>query len=477
MHPVLFQIGDFEVSSWSVCVIIGVLLLIIFYLRDIRRLGVSEAVIDRIIIVGAIAGIFVYIGCSLFDTLWHAIDIANETGKFSFFDEQGHLVGGVTFEGGIILGFLVWFLIFPLGIKKDKHHSLYYMDKLVAYIFLGHSIGRIGCFLAGCCYGKSTTSILGLMYPTDYGTMRVYPTQLIESGFLLIFFFIFRFLVKRNQTEKYLITYGLFRFFLEYLRGDNRGMVFGGIISPSQFMSLIFILGGILCIIFRRIVYHKEGNDFDKLKQQNPTLLTDPGFLQQIDQMTTKYIYDHKIKFQGFKERKSKEEIEKEYLQIDEVFNVDDLNITAPIIKYYLKIEKETKKDQFKNYFFIGEMITIILLILNTVYTTTEGISENKIIKESSTLVENYLKETLPDNIELSSYSFLYVKDSTVEERNNHLYYRYNIYDKDNSTSDTKYIELNYKTKEIINIDYDTYHDVYYTLSDKDSHILWRYVK
>ena len=101
-----------------------------------------------------------------------------------------------------------------------------------------HFFGRIGCFLGGCCYGKVTTFKLGVAFPDNvkenifhYGSKR-YPTQLFEAIILLIILVTILF-VKKNKFKLYLILYSIARFFLEFLRGDDRGSVLINI-SPAQ---------------------------------------------------------------------------------------------------------------------------------------------------------------------------------------------------------------------------------------------------
>ena len=467
MHPEVFSIGGFTLSSWSLCVIIGVAILIVFYLRDLRKLGVEEKTIDRIIIIGSIGGIFVYIGASFFDSLWHAIDIAYQTGHFSLLDSSGQLVGGVTFEGGIVLGFIVWFILFPLGMKKDKRHSIYYLDHLVPYIFIAHSIGRIGCFLAGCCYGKPTTSFLGMIYPTDlYGTIRVYPTQLFEALGLLVFFIIFKLFVKKNKTEKYLITYGIFRFFLEYLRGDSRGMVFGGVISPSQFMSIIFILGGIACIIVRHFIYHGKRTELTDLKEKHGDVIESEEFRKQIDDSILKPLHDKKADKEAKKLGLSPEEINERHLHIDEVVNLNDERITPMVIKYYLDEEKVSKKREVLRYFGLGEIIIIVILLITIIINTTEGKSDRKVSNEAINATEEYLKST--DELDLvNTCYYIYVKKTNEEDMVNKVYIslksgytrEYLLYD-----LDSKEVNISSET------DYNKAHD---KLSDSKSRVLY----
>ena len=171
---------------------------------------------------------------------------------------------------------------------------------VVAAICLGHAFGRIGCFCAGCCYGKVTESPIGVQFPgegykyygngkyTVYGspayvdlfdsyleeanyqeavnanhtetikymlndakeyasTTKVIPTQLIEASFLLLLFFILA-NIKNFQTFIYMIAYGSYRIFAETLRNDNRGAT-GLSLSPAQLLSVVMILIGIGLLI------------------------------------------------------------------------------------------------------------------------------------------------------------------------------------------------------------------------------------
>lgn len=268
-----FNFGLFTLPAWGCMVSIGVLLLALLYIQRLRKINVSEKTIDRIVIIGAIAGLFTYLGASAFDALWHCLEEAKETGTFHFDIKNG----GVTFEGGILSGMGAFFILFPIIMKEDKKYGLYYMDQLIPGILLAHAFGRIGCWCAGCCYGKEPTvewlKWLAVNYPTDFGTKLVYPTQLMESGFLFICFFLFAFLMKKNQTERYFITYGVFRFGLEFFRGDDRGASPFGPLSPSQFMSIIMVTCGIICFIIRRVQYKK---DLEKLQASEEVLEEPP---------------------------------------------------------------------------------------------------------------------------------------------------------------------------------------------------------
>lgn len=258
MFPSINILG-FELSTYSILIVIGVFGLAVSYIYFLRKVKLKENDIDKVFFLTIIAGIFTYLGASFFDTLWHCISLATIDGVF---DPSKFVldfnIGGITYEGGILTGFVAYLILRPIFLPKDRFHTLFYTDQIIPGLLFAHGLGRIGCYLAGCCYGKPTDSIFGVMYPTDDGMMKVFPTQLYEAFFLLICAVLFFFFIKKNRTEKYFLSYGIFRFFLEYLRGDNRGSfpLFG--LSPSQFMSIVMIIIGILCIVFREVIKQKE---------------------------------------------------------------------------------------------------------------------------------------------------------------------------------------------------------------------------
>ncbi len=135
-----------------------------------------------------------------------------------------------------------------------------FFDVGMASVALAQGFGRIGCFLAGCCYGAVSHGPLAVTFTdSDFAPNHVplVPTQLISSAldFLLCFFLIFydRKLKKREGevTAWYLILYSAGRFVLEFWRGDiNRGFV--GPLSTSQFMSIFTFLAGVILLVLRR---------------------------------------------------------------------------------------------------------------------------------------------------------------------------------------------------------------------------------
>ncbi len=159
---------------------------------------------------------------------------------------------GATFYGGLIGGAGAFLAIyFGVGhfIFKDKLHIQRIWkvtDIAAAAIVIAHSIGRIGCLMAGCCYGARTDSWCGIkMVGLGY---KVIPTQLFEALFLLALFILFTFRIFKKKSYNlpiYMAAYGVWRFFIEYLRDDYRGTTFVSVLTPSQLTAIIMIVAGI----------------------------------------------------------------------------------------------------------------------------------------------------------------------------------------------------------------------------------------
>lgn len=142
--------------------------------------------------------------------------------------------GGLVFYGGL-LGVLFGIHLYC---KKYRIDSLNVYNFIAPAIPLFHTFGRIGCFMSGCCYGlelKTPITFLGLIQ------FNRIPTQLIEAVFEMLLFIILiiwqRKGNKKDFLKIYMITYAIFRFFIEFFRGDDvRGFFFG--FSTSQIISL-----------------------------------------------------------------------------------------------------------------------------------------------------------------------------------------------------------------------------------------------
>ena len=265
MHDEINLFGLFKLPTFGCMIAIGVLFLLLIVFYYLRKYKVPETKIDTIFIIGAVSGMMFALGAYFFDALWHGIAIAREEGTPFQFD-----FGGITFSGGLFTGILCYFIIYIIVMKHERQNVFFYFDILAIGICIAHAFGRVGCFFGGCCYGKVVPSgtFLTMLYPTENGWLTVYPTQLYESAFLFLLFIILVFVAKKNRTAVYLIGYNVFRFFLEYLRGDDRGASPFGALSPSQFMSIIMLIWGLIALFFRKkiegylLTKNKPSNDY-----------------------------------------------------------------------------------------------------------------------------------------------------------------------------------------------------------------------
>ncbi len=155
---------------------------------------------------------------------------------------------GFVVYGGIIGGILGGFLY----CRYKKWNFLEHFDLVMPEIALAQGFGRIGCFLAGCCYGKETDSIFGIAFHDSAfapNNVKLIPTQLISSVLDFALFGILLFADKKKKAHGqvaalYLILYSIGRFGVEMLRGDaERGAV--GTISTSQFIAILILVVGI----------------------------------------------------------------------------------------------------------------------------------------------------------------------------------------------------------------------------------------
>lgn len=156
------------------------------------------------------------------------------------------LQGGFVYYGGLF-GVLISIIICTRR-NIDLRKRIFRM--IAPAIPLFHCFGRIGCFLAGCCYGielKVNISLFGFLL------LDKLPVQLIEASFEFIMFIVLLIIINKNNiingVTEYLIAYGIFRFMIEFFRGDNIRGIFCGL-STSQWISAIIIIE-IVCSILK----------------------------------------------------------------------------------------------------------------------------------------------------------------------------------------------------------------------------------
>lgn len=234
----LFTIGGITIHGYGLMIGIGIIAAYCLAEHRANKRGMDADMIVSIAICGAVCGI---LGAKLlyYVTVFDEI-IDNPKILLNFSD-------GFVVYGGIIGGVLGGYVL-----SRVKRISFFkYADLVMPSIALAQGFGRIGCFLAGCCYGMPTHSHFAIVFhDSDFAPNNIplIPTQLISSALdfmhCLLLLYAARKCKKQGQVlSLYLICYSVGRFVLEFFRGDlNRGAV--GLLSTSQFISLfIFVIG------------------------------------------------------------------------------------------------------------------------------------------------------------------------------------------------------------------------------------------
>ena len=248
MFPTLFHIGSFRAPTYGFLVALGVFVGLWISVKFSERQGINGDHAWNFGITTVLAGIIgskaLYI---LVDLHYYA---ANPREIFSWDTMQA---GGV-FSGGLLAAFVAaaWY------IRRYRLPALRMFDAFAPGLALGHAIGRVGCFAAGCCFGKPTSHFWGVTFTNPLANsisdtplgIPLQPTQLFESAVELANFFILAWMLKRKKFDgqvfaAYLILYGIARFFLEFIRNDpGRGEFLGNIMSGTQFIALCLVLAG-----------------------------------------------------------------------------------------------------------------------------------------------------------------------------------------------------------------------------------------
>lgn len=221
MHRILFHIGPWPVYSYGFMLAMGILLgtALAWYLAKRDGGEYNEEVLDLIMYV-AVAGI---IGARLSYVILHW---QYYSANLAEIPAVWH--GGLTLQGSVIGALLavIWYA------RRRKISFWKFADYLAPGVLLGQAVGRVGCFLNGCCYGIPTSSSLGVVFPPGsdayaaYGAQPLLPAQLFAVGYNLLALGILLLVNRRKpfngfNTLGYFALYSFGRFFLEFTRANN----------------------------------------------------------------------------------------------------------------------------------------------------------------------------------------------------------------------------------------------------------------
>lgn len=250
MFPILLRVGDFPVHTYGFLIAVGFLLSVWISKREAQRQGLPP---DRVVDVGFWALLVGMLGARVLYVFTRWPYYAEHPIEVLYVWE-----GGLVFFGGPLacIPFFMWY---------TSHYKIprwKLLDNVTQVLPLAHAFGRLGCLSAGCCHGRATGGNWGIKLYTELVEdhlrgVYIHPTQIYESVSLLVLFFALRRLRFHKKFEgqitlTYLIAYSIIRSVIEVFRGDSiRGFVIDGVLSTSQFISIL-VIAAALVFYFRK---------------------------------------------------------------------------------------------------------------------------------------------------------------------------------------------------------------------------------
>lgn len=241
MYPILFEIGGWPVYSYGVLLAAAYLAGLQLAVVRARRAGLDPA---KVMDLGIYLIIAALVGAKL---MLIVVD-------FDYFRERPRELLSLVRAGGVFYGGLIGSVAVGLWLVRRYRLPVWSAaDVYAPGIALGHVVGRLGCLLAGCCYGRPTDRPWGITFTDPVAAANVgtplgtplHPTQLYDAGAELLILALLLAFERRGRPFAgrtfwlYMLLYAISRFIVEIFRGDDRGMVMG--LSTSQFVSLLML--------------------------------------------------------------------------------------------------------------------------------------------------------------------------------------------------------------------------------------------
>jgi phosphatidylglycerol:prolipoprotein diacylglycerol transferase len=245
MYPNLLSIGPLTIHTYGLFVALGFAVAFLVMLKIGKAQGIkTQQVMDIafiVILMAIIGSRLAYVAMNFSHYRAHPLDI------FKIWE------GGLVFSGGLVgvVLVMIWYL-------RRHRLSFWPMGDLCAPgIAIGQAIGRLGCFMAGCCYGKPTDLpwAVTFTHPQSLAPLNtpLHPTQLYAAFSGFIIFVILMFLNAKKQFQGqvfiwFLILHSTARLFMERFRGDERGLIAGTEMSMTQLLTLLVLLGAVAAL-------------------------------------------------------------------------------------------------------------------------------------------------------------------------------------------------------------------------------------
>lgn len=253
MYPYEIFLG---MDLYSILIAVGVVLCMLFIRLQADWRGL-RAKLQNLYLINTIAAVVLGYGSAV---LFQAFYNYMASGTFEITNSTGS-----TFYGGLIGGtamFILIYLVVGHFLFKDKYHIPHLRtasDIAPACITVAHGFGRLGCLMAGCCHGAECNAWYGIkMAHLPY---KVVPVQLFEALYLFALSGIFLFMFKKGKRylmPAYMMAYAVWRFIAEILRDDYRGATIVDFLTPSQFISVLLLAGGLVLLAIELYVDNRK---------------------------------------------------------------------------------------------------------------------------------------------------------------------------------------------------------------------------
>jgi phosphatidylglycerol:prolipoprotein diacylglycerol transferase len=260
MYPKLLDLGQLTIHTYGLLLALAFIAGIWLASRNAAKAGLNP---DSIWNLGLIIIFSALVGAKL---LLFVSD-------YSYYSENPREIFSLAtlrssgvYYGGLLLALTAsaWYL------RRAKLPSWKVADLTAPGIALGQAIGRLGCLSAGCCYGKPTHLPWGITFTNQYSfdnvgvplNVALHPTQIYESlGTFILFAYLMCRLGRKHFTGQiileYLMLYAGLRFIIEFFRDDDRGFILSGLLSTSQFIGILTILGSAIAFFYLRRRRHE----------------------------------------------------------------------------------------------------------------------------------------------------------------------------------------------------------------------------
>lgn len=250
MHPLLVKIGPISIHTYGFLIAVGFLVAVAVIRRLAARSGLA---IERVLDLTFWSLLVGFVGARLLYVIT----------RLDYFSSDPLAIfrvweGGLVFFGGplAVIPFVWWYTRrYQLPVWRT-------MDSLIPGLTIAHMFGRAGCIASGCCYGRPTGSDWGLKFDSGLveASLRgvpLHPTQIYEASALFLLFLGLLWVFRRKSFDgqvvlTYFMAYPVIRSVIETFRGDLiRGFVIEGILSTSQFISLVLFVAASAALAYR----------------------------------------------------------------------------------------------------------------------------------------------------------------------------------------------------------------------------------